>query len=408
MAYECKYYKQNFKDTWIRILKSDIDLQISDTEIRGLQLRYYAKTGRKVFYLCYTVRGTGKQQNMKLGEYGLFKFSELCALAIKYKKEIQDGHDPKAEMDEKVKAEEKHRAARRPVRDVVLEYLERHSKTLTAGSYRADASLANLHVIRKIGDIMLDELDRAKLQDLYNDIKKEKTIACANHVYAFVSSFLNWCELYGYRSENSNPSKFIKREASKGIEAITLELGQYKKLFEAFNKGIEDEPYTKTAFQALQLLALTGCRHSEISGLRKDELDLENNLLRLKHRKGQRARNAIMKVPLGNPAVALLEQLRAEYPNSEYVFPSPINHDKPITDLRKAFVWSLAQAKLKHMRIHDLRHSFGTMAVDIGEDAYMLRHVLGHAQQSTTDIYLHPRDKRKISLANNVATAIVG
>lgn len=408
MVYACKYYKKNFKDTWIRTLKSDIDLQISDTEIPGFQIRYSAKTGKKVFYLCYAVRGTGKQRNMKLGEYGVFGFSELYALAIKYKKEIQEGHDPMGEMREKTKSEEKRLAALRPVANVVPEYLDKHSKELAAGTYKSDSSLARLYVIPRIGHIMVEEIDRATLQDLYNDIRKEKTKARANHVLTFVSSFLNWCEIYGYRAENSNPSKFVKREASEGIEAVILDLAQYKKLFEAFNKGIEDEPYTKTAFQALQMLALTGCRHSEITTLRKDELDLDNKLLRLKKRKGQRAQNAIMKVPLGDPAIALVKQMLTEYPDSKYVFPSPVNHDKPIIDLRKAFRWSLNQAKLKPMRIHDLRHSFGTTAVELGEDAYMLRYVLGHAQQSTTDIYLHPRDIRKISLANNVATAIVG
>ena len=56
---------------------------------------------------------------------------------------------------------------------------------------------------------------------------------------------------------------------------------------------------------AIRLIALTGCRKSEISDLTWSEVDLENGFLRLRHSKvGPRA------VPLGDEAVALLAHLK--------------------------------------------------------------------------------------------------
>jgi len=56
--------------------------------------------------------------------------------------------------------------------------------------------------------------------------------------------------------------------------------------------------------------------------------------------------------------------------------------------LRRRFYAALKQAKIKHLRFHDLRHSFGTLAVQVfplsDVKAYM-----GHADIATTMIYVH-------------------
>jgi site-specific recombinase XerD len=60
------------------------------------------------------------------------------------------------------------------------------------------------------------------------------------------------------------------------------------------------------------------------------------------------------------------------------------------------------------MRIHDLRHSFASIALEMGEDIHAVKEVLGHTRITTTEIYTHTTDKRKIESANRVASAIAG
>jgi len=60
------------------------------------------------------------------------------------------------------------------------------------------------------------------------------------------------------------------------------------------------------------------------------------------------------------------------------------------------------------MRIHDLRHSFATMATTIGEDIRVLKDVLGHTKITTTEIYAHTTGVAARRTANNVAAAIIG
>jgi integrase len=48
---------------------------------------------------------------------------------------------------------------------------------------------------------------------------------------------------------------------------------------------------------------------------------------------------------------------------------------------------------LKRIRFHDLRHTFGTTMAGAGEDLITVQHWMGHAHQSTTEIYAHYRPK---------------
>jgi site-specific recombinase XerD len=64
---------------------------------------------------------------------------------------------------------------------------------------------------------------------------------------------------------------------------------------------------------------------------------------------------------------------------------------------RRHFKPILKKAELpKEVRIYDLRHTFGTLWVELGEDAKLLQGILGHARISTTlDRYVHPSDRAR-------------
>ena len=51
MAEQWKCYTKPFRDTWIHLLHSDVNLQVSDGTIPGLFLRYSAATRNIRFFL---------------------------------------------------------------------------------------------------------------------------------------------------------------------------------------------------------------------------------------------------------------------------------------------------------------------------------------------------------------------
>ena len=404
MAYECEYLRRNLTDTYIRGLKSKADIQVRDVHIPGFLIRYSGKTRRSVFYLFYQVRGARKQRNLKIGCYGDFSVKEARLRAHEFRRAIQDGEDPAVEIKEKLKRREMEEARKIKVKDLLTEYVEKYSKVhKKASTQRSDAIMIKNHISPRLGDFAITDLDLEVLTDFYNAVAKATSFSTANHNMALVSHFWNWCETYKYLPINSNPCKRVKRGRVEKMEYKVLDLDGYKALFRAIQDGFDEAPYTPRAFRAIKVLALTGCRCSEITTLKKTDLDLENSLLKLEDSK-----TGAKKVPLGAPAI---EELRAALTDGSndgpYVFPAT-RGDGAIIDLRKAFRWALRRAKLPMMRIHDLRHSFATIATTMGEDIRAIAKVLGHSNTTTTEIYAHMAEQVKTRTANNVATAIAG
>jgi integrase/recombinase XerD len=141
----------------------------------------------------------------------------------------------------------------------------------------------------------------------------------------------------------------------------------------------------------LETLYATGCRASEVAGLRKFDLDLERGLARCIG-KGDKQRV----VPLGRSAVSALQEwvtnaraiVLAGKPDHDAVFLSA--RGRPLT---RAGVWAIVK---KYAAIaglgaeispHTLRHSFATHLLAGGADLRVVQEMLGHASIATTQIY---------------------
>lgn len=405
MKKSCKYFKKKITDTYLRSLNSKIDLQITDTTIPGLQLRYSRATGSMVFYLCYQVRRSRTTRNMKLGRYGDFSLKDIREKAIKYRQEVQLGLDPAYELQVTLNNLKEQARSLITVKEALDEYLETYCKRNNKpNTIRVTESLINVHIVPRIGLIPVREIDLAELTTLYDELVDEASLSIGNHVKTLLSHFLNWCEIYKYRPLNSNPSKLIQKKKDKNKNKKTyyfLREDEYRRILQAIDKGMSIENYCSTAYLAIKTIMLTGCRSTEIRGLAKDELDLDNKMLRIKDSK-----TGYKEVGLGDPAIEVIKQA-LENNNTDYVFPSPRNPGKSTIDVRKPWEWILKEAKMPHIRIHDMRHSFISTGLAIGESIPKVRDAVCHASSATTEIYAHTHEEEKIKTANKIASNIV-
>ena len=147
----------------------------------------------------------------------------------------------------------------------------------------------------------------------------------------------------------------------------------------------------------LEVLYATGLRVSELVGLRSEQVDLRQGVLRVVG-KGGRERL----VPLGEQAVDWLERFLERgrtgilgARSSAALFPT--GRGRAMT--RQAF-WQLVKRYARRAGIlrdispHTLRHAFATHLLDHGADLRVVQMLLGHRDISTTQIYTHVARER--------------
>jgi site-specific recombinase XerD len=110
--------------------------------------------------------------------------------------------------------------------------------------------------------------------------------------------------------------------------------------------------------------------------------------------------------------IAGLRERKEQMPltrDSRYLFPSRDgSRKKHIIDLRVPFEKVCEAADIEGLRIHDLRHSFATIAIMSGATLYDVQKLLGHANIAMTQRYAHMVDDNLQRATDNVAGVIEG
>ena len=144
------------------------------------------------------------------------------------------------------------------------------------------------------------------------------------------------------------------------------------------------------------IAAFTGLRLGELRALRWGDVDWVRRLVHVRRsytagEEGPPKSGKVRSVPLVDQAGRALDRLsQREYwtGDDDLVFGNPVGEHIDESALRRRFYRALDEAGLPRIRFHDLRHTFGTIAVQ----AFPLTDVkafMGHADIQTTMIYIH-------------------
>lgn len=161
----------------------------------------------------------------------------------------------------------------------------------------------------------------------------------------------------------------------------------------------KSEPHWRRDRAILEMLYATGCRVSELSTLRLDDLHLDERYCRC-HGKGDKQRM----VPLGEPACRVirdyLEQERPKLVARAVTPPRELFLSSRGGRLRRERIWELVKKSAavagvaSQISPHSLRHSFATHLLAGGADMRHVQEMLGHASIATTQIYTHVDSSR--------------
>ena len=326
-----------------------------DGELTGFALRI-RKSGRKNYVLQTRVRG--KLRWFTLGQHGRITADEARAAALEILAQAKKGIDPR-DADAKREAE--------PVmadlgRRFLEEYVPVHCKPSTQGEYRRSVEL---FIDPAIGEMRIAGVERKDIAKLHFDLRDKPYQA--NRTLGVLSKMFSLAEIWGLRPDGSNPCRHVKRYKESKRERF-LSPEETERLGEVL---AEAESEMLSAVAAFRLLLLTGCRLSEIQFLRWEYV--RDDCVELPDAKtGGRV------VPLGPEARAVLAALPREEDN-----PWVISGKKPgthLTDLQRPWRRIRERAGLEDVRIHDLRHSYASRALALGESLTMIGKLLGQTE----------------------------
>ena len=343
-----------------KLKAEDKDAIYWDGELAGFGVRVHA-TGRKLFIV--QSRGPAGLKRVTLGPVGaetIEKYRSEAAVAIDRIKQDEDPRPPKPAPEPTV--------GDLATRCVTVRFGVR-CKPATVRHYKM---ALDRHVLPVLGTMPLSEVGPKEAAALHHRMREMP--AMANRAVWVLSRLFVMAETWEMVPPGRNPCRHVRYYREKSRERF-----------------LTPEEFRHLG-AALCLLMLTGCRMGEILSLRWDDVDRTSRVLRLRDGKtGPRM------VPLTDPVLAVLHGIeRVE--GVPWVIRS--KSDGRLTGLFSYWQHIRKDAGLDDVRVHDLRHSYASRALALGEGLTVIGRLLGHSKVETTAKYAHlVRDAKKAAAA---------
>jgi integrase len=364
-----------------------LDLLRWDSELKGFGVRC-RPSGAKYYVL--KMRVGGRQRWITIGRHGSpWTPDQARAQALRLLGQKATGKDPAAERDHQKGIITVAALGNRFLTD----HVSQHCKQSTAYEYRR---AVELFINPVLGQYRISDLLRADVAKFHHELRDRPYQA--NRALGVLSKMFNLAEQWGLRPDASNPCRHIKRYRERKRERF-LTKQELQRLGAALTDAQTRQTESPFVIAAIGLLVLTGARLTEILTLRWDYVDLANGVLRLPDSK-----TGPKLIYLNDAAVKLLGAMPRMNGNPFVIAGGKqgarlINLQKPWRRIRAA-------ANLDDVRIHDLRHSFASVAAGAGMSLIVIGKLLGHSQPVTTGRYAHLAADPVRAASNLVGTRI--
>ena len=341
----------------------------------------------------------GRSRRIVIARHGEMELAEARRRARDVLARIRAGDNP---------ADNIQREKKTPTfREFADEYLRRCEPHRKPSGRKTVRIYLKARILPAFGRMPLDRIGPGDVAAWFDAASRDRPGA-ANRTFEILRAMMFRAEEWGLRDRDSNPCLGIVKNPRKRI-ARFLDVDELARLGRALTAHEAHWPETVAV---IRLLALTGCRRSEVLNLRwrnigGDTLNLEDS------KSGPRA------VPLGEAVRAHIASLSGARDRDAFLFPS-YAHGKGYYPLRNCWRAVCADAKLGSLRLHDLRHTAASQAVMSGENLPLVGKLLGHRRHHTdattptpphrrhhtTAGYAHLADAHLVEAAETVGSAI--
>ena len=381
---------RNLSNRAVNAMTVEKDTVYWDRRLTGFGVRVYPTGGR--VYIAHA-RGPEGPKRIKVGRHGVLNCDEARQRAALIIARIKGGEDPVPEP----------LAVSGPT---VAEAAERFRKDhiavrLKPSSARRIESVIRWHILPAFGNRSMGSIERKEVLALHQ--RMSDTPNQANRMLRTLSLMYtlsrDWGLLpEGLPSAGHNPCTGVMKYPDRKRERFLTD-AEFERLGDVLRDAEKRGGASGSTIAAIRLLMLTGCRKSEILTLRWEHVDLENGELNLPDTK-----TGAKTIVLPQAAVKVLADIR-KIPGNPWV----IAGRKPNAHLKGLDVgWRTlrSRAELEDVRIHDLRHSYASRALALGESLPMIGKLLGHKQIETTARYAHLADDSVHASAERIAESL--
>ncbi len=387
------------------------DYSVWDSELAGFGVRI-KPSGKKSFHIKYRTE-SGRQRKTTLGSYGQLTVEQARKLARIELGKVAAGEDPATLRIQKKQAQSVSDLCGQYYADAISGKILYRGKAKSQSTLAIDIGRINRHIKPLLGAKKFVELTRADIEKFMFAVRDGKTalrektgprgiarvqggMGTAKKAVSLLSSIYRYAIRLGLIEHN--PCQYVELPADKKRTRFLNE-DEYGRFGQAI-RNIRQTTTYDLACQAIMVLALTGCRRSEVLNLKREEVDFKGRCLRLQSTKtGPQIR------PCGKAARDILRDLLESH-SSYYVFPSN-RGGSSITNIRSPMVMIVDQAKLDGVTPHTLRHSYATVAHELGYSELTIAGLLGHSAASVTSRYAHHVDHVLADAADKVSVLIL-
>jgi integrase len=372
-----------------------------DTEIKGFGIRVGA-SGTKTFVIQY-MNEEGRVRRVKIGRFGVMTVEQARELAKIQMGKVASGEDP-AEESRRVRKElnvaemcEWYLVEARAGR-----ILGRKNRPIKDSSLNMDESRIRTHIIPLVGKRLVRKLTIADVEAMQNDIATGETrkppsggrggrptggIGVAGRSLGTLQAILGHAKHKGLIAEH--PTKGAKKLATKK-KTRRLSIAEIELLGRAIGRA-ELGTENPVALAIVRTLLLTGYRREEAQAMQRQWVNPMGGYVAFPDTKSDAQYRAI------GPEAVKIVVAQPEIAGCPYVFPAS-NGEGPFTAVSDCLGRLCRSAGIVGVTPHTLRHTFGSMAGELGFSELTIRAMLGHASQSVTQDYVHIDEAVKLAV----------
>jgi integrase len=338
-----------------------------DSDVKGLGCRIYP-SGQKTYVFFYYPKGGmfRKKEYLKIGVHGAITCEIAREIAQGWSGDVARGINPK----------EHKRKATQSIRfqDFFKIFTEKYRKIHhKKNAMKIDDNRLKNHILPFFGNMNINEIsekDILRFKDYLNHLP-----GTYNRSINLIRKAFSLAELWGYRPKNSNPCHGIPKYPEKKKERF-LTNEELEKLDSVLKEQELLGITSSYSLAAIRMLMYTGCRLSEVLTLKWEDVFWEEGYLHLKDSKtGEKT------IPLNESTKTILFNLKKQERNP-YVFIGE-KSGTCLTTLKTAWTKIRHLAGIDDVRLHDLRHTFASLAIKQGVDLYTVSKLLGHKDVDT-------------------------